>query len=336
MSTIYTRNKTFYIRFTKNGKTIWRSLNTGNRRDARAIQRQIDLLEMRGEEVPESPLCESFDELVRRFVGWAEVHLAPNSSNVYRWAIDLAIDILHPKMVGLITKTDVERLKAAMLARGSGNRTVNHCVTMLRGFVSHCQKMEWYTGPNPFAKITALPIKKTDPQWLSSDQIATVIDTAMKYGGDQYLMFALGIYAGLRKQEIVSARWEWVDFDAGLIRVTQDDGFRSKSRKNRTLPLHATLREILEPYRQTDGFIVAPDATGTAQYRWKLTGFETIAKAAGVPWCTPHTLRHTFASQLVSNGVSLYKVSQWLGHADIKTTQIYAHLSPADSDINRF
>ena len=59
-------------------------------------------------------------------------------------------------------------------------------------------------------------------------------------------------------------------------------------------------------------------------------------KAAGVEWCTPHSLRHTFASQLAIKGVSLYKISKWLGHADFKTTQIYAHLQAHDEDINRF
>ncbi len=35
------------------------------------------------------------------------------------------------------------------------------------------------------------------------------------------------------------------------------------------------------------------------------------------------------------NGVSIFKVSQWMGHADVKTTMIYAHLAPVDDDINR-
>jgi len=46
------------------------------------------------------------------------------------------------------------------------------------------------------------------------------------------------------------------------------------------------------------------------------------------------TLRHTFASHLVMNGISIYKVSQWLGHKSVNTTMIYAHLAPQDDEIN--
>ena len=58
-------------------------------------------------------------------------------------------------------------------------------------------------------------------------------------------------------------------------------------------------------------------------------------KEAGIENCNLHSLRHTFASQLVMAGVSIYKVSRWLGHSDVKTTMIYAHLAPQDADINR-
>jgi integrase len=63
--------------------------------------------------------------------------------------------------------------------------------------------------------------------------------------------------------------------------------------------------------------------------------FATVVRAAGVSWCTPHILRHTFASQCVIAGIDLYRVSQWLGHSSITTTQIYAHLLPGDRMINK-
>ena len=46
-------------------------------------------------------------------------------------------------------------------------------------------------------------------------------------------------------------------------------------------------------------------------------------------------LRHTFASHLVMKGISIYKVSQWLGHQSVNTTMVYAHLAPQDDEINK-
>jgi len=59
-----------------------------------------------------------------------------------------------------------------------------------------------------------------------------------------------------------------------------------------------------------------------------------VKKRAKLEWVTPHVLRHTFASQLALKGVSLYKIQQWLGHSDPKTTMIYAHLQAHDEEID--
>jgi site-specific recombinase XerD len=76
---------------------------------------------------------------------------------------------------------------------------------------------------------------------------------------------------------------------------------------------------------------------GKHRYRYEFKKvFRSVIEEAGLQGVTPHVLRHTFASQLAMSGVSLYRISQWLGHADFKTTQVYAHLSPHDEDINSF
>ena len=81
-----------------------------------------------------------------------------------------------------------------------------------------------------------------------------------------------------------------------------------------------------------------PEKENDAKYRYRYDfkkAFCSVCREADVPWVTPHVLRHTFASQLAMAGVSLYKISKWLGHSDFETTQIYAHLQASDDDIDR-
>ena len=62
--------------------------------------------------------------------------------------------------------------------------------------------------------------------------------------------------------------------------------------------------------------------------------FQQACEDAGVTVITFHELRHTFATQTAGQGVPLRKLQDWLGHADIKTTQIYTHYAPDDTDIH--
>jgi len=151
--------------------------------------------------------------------------------------------------------------------------------------------------------------------------------------------FALGIFAGLRKNEIVNARWEWLDFERRLLTLASHDGFELKDSETRTIPLHERLAALMEPQRREKGFVFAPEKDSGNGYRYRYDfkrAFNTVLKEAGLEWVTPPVLRHTFASQLAMAGVSLNKISKWLGHSDVKTTQIYAHLQTHDEDINRF
>ena len=69
---------------------------------------------------------------------------------------------------------------------------------------------------------------------------------------------------------------------------------------------------------------------GTGPRGYAAKGIRTAFKRAGLTDVRIHDLRHTCASRLVQNGMSLYEVSQMLGHVDVQTTQIYAHLENKD------
>ena len=154
-----------------------------------------------------------------------------------------------------------------------------------------------------------------------------------------YIVFALGIYAGLRKIEIVNARWEWFDFDNKLIVIKEHDDFRLKDYESRTLPFHHKLTDILSPIKMKDGFLLSSGRKSDGKYRYRYEFkklFKKVVTVAKLEWVTPHVLRHTFGSQLAMAGVSIYKISQWMGHSHVETTKIYAHLQKQDEDINSF
>ncbi|MFM7633100.1 MAG: site-specific integrase, partial [Betaproteobacteria bacterium] len=133
------------------------------------------------------------------------------------------------------------------------------------------------------------------------------------------------ILTGARKREVLDATWADIDFEQRLWRIP-----KTKSGKIRYIPLSAEALRVLNelllkavPGRQ---HIFANPATGkpfiSIFYSW-----DACRKRAGLPEFRIHDLRHSFASFLVNAGRSLYEVQQLLGHADIRTTSRYAHLS---------
>ncbi|MEO7933933.1 MAG: site-specific integrase [Chthoniobacterales bacterium] len=151
------------------------------------------------------------------------------------------------------------------------------------------------------------------------------------------LILNLGFHAGLRKNEIIEARWNWVDLNAGLLRVQNTDTFQTKNRKGRTIPLSKRLEAFLASIPRCDGYIVKPDvAHGVSEYRYDFRRpFDDYMAEQGCEWVTAHTMRHTFASLLVSAGVSMSKTAIWLGDGIQVVERHYAHLIAQDSDIDR-
>lgn len=275
----------------------------------------------------------TFAALEKLYLAWANGRLAPATIAVRLWALHSFADDTSATRVSECSPDAIQRAVQARLAAGAAPRTINAIIEGMKALVTRATRQHWYAGPNPFIGFERIPQPTRHVRWLTQLQIAALLEAAHDDSRDAVLLFSLGIYAGLRISEIIEARWEWINWNAGVI-----NAYGPKSRRERTIPLHARLAEILCPPRATTGYLVAPDhIPGAWRYRFEPRKlFARVTKSANLTWVTPHTLRHTFASQLASAGVDIYKIARWLGHADIKTTQIYAHLKPQDNDINRF
>lgn len=180
-------------------------------------------------------------------------------------------------------------------------------------------------------EVESIKVPEAAFDYLSFDEA----DALLRCCDDGWRVFFLvAIRTGLREGELIALDWKDVDLEKGVIRVrrnwTKKQMQSPKSGKERDVPLGAEVHAALRRYRDQggvglvfhrDGTMLTPD---TIKY-W----LRKFLKAAGIRTTLKvHDLRHTFASHLVMRGVSLYKVQMLCGHADSKTTQRYAHLSP--------
>ena len=152
----------------------------------------------------------------------------------------------------------------------------------------------------------------------------------------KFVLFC-GFHAGLRKNEIIEATPLWFDLEAGLLRLRKTPTMNFKDREERTVPLTREFIEFLKGYGHRAPFMLAPTVEhGKNRYRYDfIRYFRTYVAAQGMPWVTPHIMRHTFASLLASRGVSLFKIAKWLGDDPRVVESRYAKIIPNDPDIER-
>ncbi len=155
--------------------------------------------------------------------------------------------------------------------------------------------------------------------------------------------------SGLRQSELLGLRWRDVDWAAQRIRVRNAfvRGEHSSEGKSdlstrRSVPMATRLAKELDRwstqtlYGADDDLVFAHPHTGNPLDRSKVTRrFQDACRQAGVAVITFHNLRHTFATRLAASGEPLRSIQEFLGHADSKTTQIYAHYAPATNEVAR-
>lgn len=151
---------------------------------------------------------------------------------------------------------------------------------------------------------------------------------------------------GLRQGELLGLRWRDVDFKASRVRVVspyvRGEFADPKSVGSaRSVPMAdrvaAALTEWREKtlFRQASDLVFAHPDTGKPLDRSKLVRrFAQAVKRAEVNTVTFHELRHTFGTRMAAAGVPMRTIQQWMGHADIKTTQIYAHYQPTAHEVD--
>lgn len=232
-----------------------------------------------------------------------------------------------------ITKQHIRNFIARLKRKKSSASSVSRKMSAIRSFHKFLLQ-EKLVASNVSLGVKLPKKKKNLPTVLSVEEVDALMVAA---DGDDPLeirnraMLEILYGSGLRITELLELRLSDLHLNMGFLNVT------GKGNKERIVPVGAEAAYSLKKYldkgrphlKKQPGDILFVNSRGTTLSR---VGFYKVLKLltqkAGITKdVSPHTLRHSFASHLLQNGVDLRVVQELLGHEDISTTQIYTHIS---------
>jgi integrase len=282
----------------------------------------------------------------------AEQHKRPASVRNDKAMIETIIKPkLGGKRVANVTRRDIEDVHAGLK---STSYRANRVLALLSSMFSLACKWGWRTD-NPVRGVARFPEEKRT-RWLQTDELtrlAAALDTfaspkvrpaktRRKRDGDGPMRddvtrkraanaIRLLLLTGARRGEVLNAEWSHIDFERG---VWTKPSAHTKQKREEHVPLSPPALELLKGIRDesketqaTLGRFIFPGDAPDKPLQHIKKAWASICAKAKLEEARLHDLRHTYASHLVSSGLSLPLVGRLLGHTQAATTQRYAHVA---------
>jgi len=278
-------------------------------------------------------------------------NLSNNTCDSYAYAFQLLFSFTSEKIKVPPCEITLEQIDAPLVFsflqhlevdRNNSPSSRNVRLAAIKSFMRYVQ----YRVPSALDQvqaILAIPIKKTDSRlinYLTVAEMQAILDApdpSQRDGIRDRAMFHLAFATGLRVSELVGLRMDDVS-----LQPTPTILIHGKGRKERQLPLWADTAKALRAWLSIRGEAAVPELFLNARgNHLSRSGFEYIltkhvtAAAKNRPSLnnkkvSPHVLRHTCAMNTLQATKDLRKVSLWLGHASLQTTEIYLRADPTE------
>ncbi len=242
------------------------------------------------------------------------------------------------RAVGEVVPDDISAFQQSLFKAGEAPTTVKRRLSAIKGFHRFCLS-EGFAAKNPTAPISVPNTPDRLPDVISIEEACRLLDSIYEVEPAKVrdrAMLEVLYGCGLRASEVCGLDVQDVFLEEGFLRVF------GKGSKERLVPLSGTALTAMKDYlgsarAQISLRATSPDADSlkavflnqrgrriTRQGLHKIVG--AAGKAIGISGLHPHTLRHSFATHMLSGGADLRVIQEILGHSDISTTQIYTHV----------
>ena len=232
-----------------------------------------------------------------------------------------------------VTQQDIREYLDCLHLGGKSGATVSRSLASLRSFYAYLQTTGFLEESPITADIHVDRGEKKLPQILSGKEVELLLSQPSgtdPKGLRDKAMLELMYATGIRVTELINLNVDDVNLELGAVKC-------NSGKKARTIPLYPAALRALTIYIKDARFLMVEDpkekalfvnvggARMSRQGFWKLLKFYQ-SKAGIEKEITPHTLRHSFAVHLLENGADLNSLQELMGHSDISSTQLYAHM----------
>ena len=254
-----------------------------------------------------------------------EIRYSPKTIKVYKALFEEFINFYYKYDINKIDETQIiSFLRFLVIDRKVSTSYQNQSINAIKFYYEKV-----LGGQRKFYFVDRPKKERTLPTVLNEDEVVRLFKSVDNIKHKCMLMLAYS--SGLRLGEILRLRLVDIDRERMQIRVVQ-----SKGRKDRYAKLSAKFTKVLDQYcdkEQPKDFVFE----GAKGAEYSPTSLQNIIRAAAAKagiqkHTTMHTLRHTFATHSLENGVDLRYIQSMLGHESSKTTEIYTHITTKGFD----
>lgn len=286
-----------------------------------------------------------------KFLEWAKANKKPKTVHRDILTMEYLEEFCSPKELAEITPALLDDFKTWLINRSErtkpkgrkkhakergvmGADGVNRTLSSAKAFMHKAE--DWnLIAPQKWNTIKKIKTAKGRIEFFTPEEVGILMDHTSKL--DTYrptnkrppwlTVTYLGARAGLRRAEIQNLTWKDIDFNRGVLSVTPKKDWSPKDYECRDIPMPDDLFKHLKELPKSGPYVIYDKYGDRLSLNSYTAYYGREVRKCGLTG-NVHKLRHTYASHLVQNGVDLYTVSKLLGHSSIKTTEIYAHLSP--------
>lgn len=251
-------------------------------------------------------------------------NLSPVTVKMYSFYVEKFIDFSQKSDIHDISIQDARDYILSLKHDGLEPQSLNVIMCGIRYFFETVLDSDV-----PRRKLPNIRYTQKDPLLFSKEQIACLLDSAVDLRVRTILL--LGIDCGFRSKEIVNLKVSDIHSDNMTISI-----HNSKRNKSRTVKLSQlcldTLRAYWKVYRPSDYFFVGRDGSSPANVNFVHYHFKAYLKQFSFysDDFHFHSLRHTFATNMLENGCDIFLLKKLLGHSSFSSTARYIHMTTSD------